>query len=186
MNEEYVSRAEMPKTCMVMARVFAKLRSKDPNTQVGACVYDTNTGGLFLGYNGFNKDTPNFKGLWNARSSEAAFSPPQSSQTTLFDIKTTSLRLTKYDAVVHAETNAVRKAMSALGRLDSCVMYVSHYPCKICMRDSIIPSGIKDVWIADEKHFDPISKWLADQNHIRITKLFDSIEALDAFIKETT
>jgi dCMP deaminase len=183
MNEEYVSRAEMAQTCMVMARVFAKLRSKDPNTQVGACVYDTNTGGLFLGYNGFNHDTPNFKGLWNARSKETAFEVPYI-QTSI--LGGAPLSLTKYDAVVHAETNAVRKAMSALGRLDTCVMYVSHYPCRVCMRDSVIPSGIKSVFIADDKHFDPISQWLAGQNSVRITKLFDNVEALDAFIKATT
>lgn len=153
------SRADIGETCMVIARIFARLRSKDPNTQVGACVHHRQSGGLFLGYNGFNVGVPDFATLWQAR--QGPVSLPGSEETSA----------TKYDLVVHAETNAIRKAMSALGRLHECELFVTHYPCRACMKDAIIPSGLTKVIYADDQHYDGVSAWLAAQAGVSVERL---------------
>ncbi len=153
------SRADIELTCMVIARIFARLRSKDPNTQVGACVHHRESGGLFLGYNGFNVGVPDFDALWQARQGTVPL--PEAPETSA----------TKYDLVVHAETNAIRKAMSALGRLRDCELFVTHFPCRACMKDAIIPSGLTRVVYADERHFDPVSAWLAQQAGVTVQAL---------------
>lgn len=112
-NDIYNSVADMHQTCMALAQLFAQMRSKDPNTRVGSCVYDPLTGGLFLGYNGFPKGIPDFRRHWDNRDANS----PDS----------------KYARVVHAEANAVRKAMQALGQLDRCTLYVTHYLCHKCV-----------------------------------------------------
>lgn len=161
------SRADIELTCMVIARIFARLRSKDPNTQVGACVHHRESGGLFLGYNGFNVGVPDYDALWQARTGEVSLPGAPDAEAT------------KYHLVVHAETNAIRKAMSALGRLRDCELFVTHFPCRACMKDAIIPSGLTKVVYADDQHYDGVSAWLAEQAHVSVERLpgSDDIDA---------
>lgn len=111
---------------MGVAKLSA-LRSKDPNTQVGACIVNERNRIVGIGYNGFpvgcsDKDFP-----WedNEKYSES-----------------------KYAYVVHAEQNAI---LNSSGNLNNCSLYVSHFPCNECAK-SIIQSGIKEVVYEFDKH----------------------------------
>lgn len=113
---------------------WANARSKDPKTKVGAAVFDPTSGGLFLGYNGFPPGFPDARCLW--------------------DQTNPGLIPSKYSFVIHAEANAVRKALMALQNLEHCVLYSTHEPCHRCIAEWLIPSGIKTV-IYDKPYPDP-------------------------------
>jgi dCMP deaminase len=130
---------------------WAEYRSKDPNTKVGACVYDVETGGMFLGYNGFNKGMADLKSVWDNRDHTQAKN--------------------KYAFVVHAETNAIRKAQMALGLLDCCTLYVTHFPCHNCMKDTIVPSGIKNIVYGIHYPIDNITVDMASMHDIHFERL---------------
>jgi dCMP deaminase len=106
-----------------MCDYWSKARSKDPNTQVGACVYNWTTGDMYFGYNGF---APGFSDL------EVRWEKPA-----------------KYEYVIHAEENAIRKAVSSTGTLSpSCVLICTHKPCVRCMM-RIAAHGIRRVIYRD-------------------------------------
>ena len=154
MTLHYTSRADIDTTCIAVAHLFAQMRSKDPNTKVGACVYDPNTGGLYLGYNGFPSGIPDLKEHWDNRD--------------------TTNPNCKYARVVHAEANAVRKAIMALGNLRDCTLYITHFPCRNCMKDFIIPSGLREVvYLNVGAHFDGVSADMAGEAHVSLNQYSD-------------
>lgn len=146
----YTSRSPIDVSCMALAVLWAELRSKDPRTRVGACVYHPKSGGLFLGYNGFPTGIPDLKSLWNQRDR--------------------SQSLSKYSAVVHAEVNAIRKALTVFRDLSECLLYVTHYPCHRCMTDSIIPSGLKTVVYMSHLPADSATEELASMAKVTLQK----------------
>lgn len=100
---------------MELAYTAAK-RSKDPNTQVGACIIDPKDHRVIsLGYNGFPYGCSDNEFPWTKDGEE-----------------------TKALYVVHAELNAI---ISAKRDLTGCVLFVTHSPCNECMK-AIIQSGI--------------------------------------------
>ncbi|XP_066901942.1 deoxycytidylate deaminase isoform X2 [Halyomorpha halys] len=112
-----------------MATAFlAAKRSKDPITQVGACIVNRKNIIVGVGYNGMpngcNDDT----------------FPWQKSKDTLY---------TKHTYVCHAELNAVLNKNCT--DLDGCTMYVGLFPCNECAK-VIIQSGIKKVIYLSDKH----------------------------------
>lgn len=114
-----VSAKSLDASIFDVAAAWADARSKDPRTRVGACVYDPCSGGMFLGYNGFPAGVEDLEARWEAPA--------------------------KYDYVVHAEVNAILKALRALSHgLHDCRMYVTLQPCRHCM-GVIIQSGLRDV-----------------------------------------
>lgn len=146
----YKSAAPIDAACMAVATLWAQLRSKDPSTKVGACVYHPKSGALFLGYNGFPSGIPDFMSVWNQK--DRTKSP------------------NKYQYCVHAETSAVRRALSVFQDLSECLMYVTHYPCSACMRDTIIPSGLKTVVYMQQIPVDDITDTLARVAGIKLVK----------------
>lgn len=114
------SRVPLDRAIMLLTETWAACRSKDPNTKVGACIYDPESGGMFFGYNGFPKG--------------------------IMDLETRWQRPTKYEWVIHAEENAILKAQILGDRLKRCILFATHKPChKKCM-PLIIQSGIKTVY----------------------------------------
>ena len=87
--------------------IAAKLRSKDPNTQVGACIADTNHRILSVGYNG----TP-------SAINDDDF-PWGSSDDPLND---------KHSYVVHAEANAILNFRGSLKDMQGATVYVTLFP----------------------------------------------------------
>ena len=111
---------------------LAALRSKDPNTQVGACIVDSNNVILSTGYNGFPIGCSDDDFPW-IRSAEREED-------------------TKYPYVVHAELNAI---LNAGGKdLRGSRIYVALFPCNECAK-SIIQSGISEVVYLSDKYRDP-------------------------------
>lgn len=114
-------------TFINMAQVIAK-RSKDPSTQVGACIVSKDNKILALGYNGFPNGCNDDSLPWT---------------------KSGDFKDTKYAYVVHAELNAILNASVALNNSD---IYVTLFPCNECAK-AIIQSGIKSVYYLDDKNF---------------------------------
>ena len=103
-------------------------RSKDPNTQVGACIGNSYNRIVGVGYNGLPRGCEDDKFPWTVR--EGA----------LYD--------TKYPYVVHAELNAI---LNSTKKLQGCRIYVSLFPCHECTK-AIIQSVIKEIVYEDEKY----------------------------------
>lgn len=106
--------------------LLAAQRSKDPNTQVGACIVDENNIILSTGYNGFPYGCSDDDYTWEREGED-----------------------TKYKYVVHAELNAI---LNAQGRsLKGARIYVDLFPCNECAK-AIIQSGIKRVIYLYDKY----------------------------------
>ncbi len=108
--------------------LMSALRSKDPNTQVGACIVNEKKKIVGVGYNGFPIGCSDDELPW-AREGE------------FLD--------TKYPYVCHAELNAVLNSITS--DLDGCSMYVALFPCNECAK-VIIQSGISEVVYLSDKY----------------------------------
>ena len=126
-------------------------RSKDPNTQVGACIVSPENKIVGVGYNGLPWGCEDDKFPWQAREGD------------LYD--------TKYPYVVHAELNAI---LNSIGDLKGCTIYVSLFPCHECVK-AIIQSGIKEIIYEDEKYkgtdSDRAAKRMLDAAGVKYTKI---------------
>ena len=108
---------------------LSRLRSKDPNTQVGACIVNSHKRIIGIGYNGFPFGVDDQTFPW---SQEGAFLD------------------NKYAYVVHAEANAI---LNATADLRGSSLYVNLFPCNECAK-LIIQAGIKEVVYASDKYAD--------------------------------
>lgn len=94
---------------MGVAKLSA-FRSKDPNTQVGACIVNEANKIVGVGYNGLP---------WGCEDNEFPW-----------EVREGDLYETKYPYVVHAELNAI---LNSTGQLKGCRIYVSLFPChRVC------------------------------------------------------
>ena len=110
--------------------LLAAKRSKDPNTQVGACIVHNNVI-LSTGYNGFPYGCSDDEYPWEREG----------------DFQNN----TKYPFVVHAELNAI---LNSQGKsLMGATIYVALFPCNECAK-AIIQSGIKEVVYWEDKYAD--------------------------------
>lgn len=107
---------------------LSSLRSKDPNTQVGACIVNPMNRIVGVGYNGLPYGCDDSQYPWDKREG--------------------NLDETKYPYVVHAELNAILNSTTSL---QGCRIYVSLFPCHECVK-AIIQSGIKEIIYADDKY----------------------------------
>ncbi len=113
---------------MAVAQLSA-LRSKDPNTQVGACIVNKKKRIIGIGYNGFPTGCSDDQLPWER---EGAFLE------------------TKYPYVCHAEMNAITNS-SNKPELEEATMYVSLFPCNECAK-LIVQVGIKEVVYLSDKY----------------------------------
>lgn len=147
----YASRIPLDRAIMDLCRSWAQARSKDPRTKVGAAVYCPRDGSIHLGYNGFPAGFGDRKERWDNRDAQDPWS--------------------KYAFVRHAEGNAIIKALKALGSLDGCTLYVTHFPCHACMKDFISDSGIKRVVYESSYPPDEVSAFIARELGIVLVQL---------------
>lgn len=110
--------------------VAAKLRSKDPKTQVGACIADRNHRILSVGYNG----TP-------AGIDDDEF-PWESTGEPLTD---------KHNYVIHAEANAILNYRGSNKDLAGATIYVTLFPCHECAK-TLAQAGIGEVVYLDDMY----------------------------------
>ncbi len=103
--------------------LLSAYRSKDPNTQVGACIVNGQNRIMSLGYNGFPLGCSDDAFSWERGEKE------------------------KY--VCHAELNAI---LNSGGRnLEGCKIYVALFPCNECAK-AVIQCGIKEVLYLSDKY----------------------------------
>lgn len=123
-REDYISWDEY----FMGVAVLSSLRSKDPNTQVGACIVNQDYKIVGVGYNGFPIGVSDDEIPWE-RDGE------------WLD--------TKYPYVCHAELNAILNSTSS--SLKGCSLFVGLFPCNECAK-AIIQSGIKEVVFLSDKY----------------------------------
>jgi len=112
---------------MGVARL-AGMRSKDPNTQVGACIVSADNKILSMGYNGLPIGCSDDEFPWAREGEELE---------------------TKYLFTVHSELNAILNYRG--GSLEGAKLYVTLFPCNECAK-AIIQSGIRTVIYAQDKY----------------------------------
>ena len=106
------------------------MRSKDPNSQVGACIVSEDNKILSMGYNGFPKGCSDDEFPW-AREGDSLH--------------------TKYFYVTHSELNAILNYRG--GSLEGSKIYVTLFPCNECAK-AIIQAGIKTIIYKEDKYPD--------------------------------
>ncbi len=105
------------------------MRSKDPGTQVGACIVSQENKILSMGYNGFPNGCADDCFPWEREAAEELD--------------------TKYPFVTHSELNAILNYRG--GSLEGTKLYVSLFPCNECAK-AIIQAGIRTVVYASDKY----------------------------------
>ena len=143
---------------MGIAMLAAK-RSKDPNTQVGACIVSQDNIIISTGYNGMPKGCSDDEFPWDRKGENEA--------------------ATKYPYVVHAELNAI---LNANGRdLRGSRIYVALFPCNECAK-AIIQSGIREVVYLSDKYNDTmlnlVSKRMLQAGGVKFTQMHTALTEL--------
>lgn len=118
---------------MAIAQLSAQ-RSKDPSTQVGACIVNSQKRIIGIGYNGFPTGCSDDMLPWDREGD-------------FLD--------TKYPYVCHAEMNAITNS-SNKPQLEGASLYVSLFPCNECAK-LIVQVGIKEViYLSDKYEGEPV------------------------------
>lgn len=126
MNQKRTDYITWDEYFMGIAQLSAQ-RSKDPSTQVGACIVSEDKKILSVGYNGMPTGCDDDVMPW-AREGE--------------------LTETKYPYVCHAELNAILNATTSL---KGATLYTTLFPCNECTK-AIIQSGIQKVIYLEDKY----------------------------------
>ena len=129
--------------------MLSSYRSKDPNTQVGACIVNDRNKIMSVGYNGLPSGCSDDEFPWERTGDE-------------YD--------TKYPYVCHAELNAILN--SAHNNLKGARVYVTLFPCNECTK-AIIQSGIAEVVYYGDKYHDSDSsiaaRFMFEHAGVRLT-----------------
>ena len=125
-REDYISWDEY----FMGVAALSGMRSKDPNTQVGACIVSSNNRILSMGYNGFPNGISDDEFPWN-RDGEPLDN--------------------KYFYAAHSELNAILNYRG--GSLEGAKIYVTLFPCNECAK-AIIQAGIRTVIYKSDKYAD--------------------------------
>jgi len=123
-RQDYISWDEY---FMGVAKLSA-MRSKDPNTQVGACIVSKKNKILSMGYNGFPLGCSDDEFPWRREGAPLE---------------------NKYFYSTHSELNAILNYRG--GSLEGCKLYVTLFPCNECAK-AIIQAGITELIYAEDKY----------------------------------
>ncbi len=108
--------------------ILSSHRSKDPGTQVGACIVSPTNRILSVGYNGMPSGCSDDKYPWDREGAPLA---------------------TKYLFVCHAELNAILNYRG--GSLEGSRVYTTLFPCNECAK-ALIQSGVKEIIYMQDKY----------------------------------
>lgn len=111
---------------------LSALRSKDPSTQVGACIVSEDNRILSIGYNGAPNGFEDKYFPWDREG---------------------EVLNTKYPFVCHAELNAISNYMGNKRDCNGARIYVTLFPCENCTK-LIIQNGIKEIIYLSDKYKD--------------------------------
>jgi dCMP deaminase len=139
-------------------------RSKDPSTQVGACIVNTKNKIVGAGYNGLPTGCNDDEFPWGKKG---------------------ELLETKYPFVCHAELNAI---LNNIGMdLQGCRIYTALFPCNECAK-AIIQAGIKEVIYLSDKYAATdtsiASKMMLDKAGVSYRKVEPTIEKIEISFNE--
>ena len=126
-REDYISWDEY----FMGVAILAARRSKDPNTQVGACIVSEDNKILSMGYNGFPRGCSDDEFPWGKEHEE---DDPYNA---------------KYLYSTHGELNAILNYRG--GSLEGSKLYVTLFPCNECAK-AIIQSGIRTLIYGEDKY----------------------------------
>lgn len=148
---------------MGVALLSAK-RSKDPSTQVGACIVNNKNKIVGAGYNGLPAGCDDDEFPWERQG---------------------DFLQTKYPYVCHAELNAI---LNNIGMdLHGCRIYTALFPCNECAK-AIIQAGITEVIFLSDKYdgSDPTiaSKRMLDTASICYRKVESTIDSIELSFQE--
>jgi dCMP deaminase len=105
-------------------------RSKDPSTQVGACIASVDHRILSVGYNGTPHGLDDDEFPWDTTDDPLA---------------------DKHNYVIHAEANAILNYRGSLRELTGAMVYVTLFPCQECAK-TLVQAGIREVVYLDDKY----------------------------------
>lgn len=108
--------------------ILSGMRSKDPSTQVGACIVSADNKILSMGYNGFPNGCSDDVFPWDREGDPLD---------------------NKYLYSTHSELNAILNYRG--GSLEGAKLYVSLFPCNECAK-AIIQCGIKTIIYDSDKY----------------------------------
>ena len=138
--------------------LLSAMRSKDNNSQVGACIVSPENKILSLGYNGMPIGCDDDAMPWEREGDPLD---------------------TKYMYVCHAELNAILN--SAHNNLKGARVYVTLFPCNECAK-AIIQSGVKEVYYLSDKYADTLatmaSKRMMDSAGVRYIQMRTGIKSI--------
>ncbi len=159
-RENYISWDEY---FMGVALLSAK-RSKDPGTQVGACIVNDKNKIVGAGYNGLPIGCDDDEFPW---TKEGRFLE------------------TKYPYVCHAELNAI---LNNIGMdLRGCKIYTALFPCNECTK-AIIQAGIKEVIYLSDKYAGTdsfrASRLMLDKAAVKCRKVSSELLTIELSFKE--
>ena len=151
-REDYISWDEY----FMGIAILAAKRSKDPNTQVGACIVSPDNIIISTGYNGMPKGCSDDLYPWEREGAQ-----------------------TKSPYVVHAELNAI---LNANGRdLRGSRLYVALFPCNECAK-AIIQSGVREVLYLSDKYANSAatlaSKRMLTSAGVKFTQLSTDLKSI--------
>ena len=157
-REDYISWDEYS----MGVSLLSSMRSKDPSTQVGACIVSDENKILSVGYNGFPRGCSDDEFPWE-RTGEHSND-------------------TKYPFVCHAELNAILNAGGQ--NLRGARIFVALFPCNECAK-AIIQSGIKEVIYISDKYADTeatvASKAMLNAAGVKLTRFESDKEITISF-----
>ena len=132
---------------------LSSMRSKDPSTQVGACIVGHDNRILSIGYNGAPNGFDDKKFPWDREG---------------------DMLNTKYAYVCHGEMNAILNYRGSRKDLENAKIYVDLFPCNECAK-LIIQSGIKEIYYVCDKYKDTdgvkASKKMLDECGVKYKQL---------------
>lgn len=131
-EEDYISKES---SAMVTAMSQA-LMSKDPSTQVGACIVDKEGNIMCCGYNSPPKGWDDVDFPWDKPKEE---------------------EYNKYTYIVHAEMNAIFNYNGSIKDFNGSTLYVTFLPCPNCAKH-MVQAGIKNVVYLAENKSNPYAK----------------------------
>lgn len=159
-REDYISWDEY----FMGVSLLSARRSKDPNTQVGACIVNPEKRIMSVGYNGFPAGCSDDEFPWEREGEHLE---------------------TKYPYVCHAELNAILNCRGA--NLTGCTIYVALFPCNECAK-AIIQSGIKEVVYLSDKYANSAetiaSKRMLNAAEVKLTRLIPKRDIISISYKE--
>ena len=111
--------------------MLSSMRSKDPNTRVGACIVSNDNRILSMGYNGAPNGYKDDVFPWDREGDPVN---------------------KKYFYVCHSELNAILNYVGSRSNLVGSKLYVTLFPCNECAK-VVVQSGIKEViYLSDKYH----------------------------------